>query len=106
MEMGEIAVDIGTTFGSPWGTGKGLADLVSLILSNAVAFAGIVMLFLMLGGGIAIIVGAGQNNPEASAKGKQAVTSAIIGFIIIFTAYWIIQIIELISGLDILKPVI
>lgn len=106
--MEKIAVDIGEKFGSPWGkgTGGGLADFVSVILSNAIAIAGVIMLLLILGGGIAIIAGAGQNNPEAAAKGKQAVTAAVIGFIIIFTAYWIIKIVEDITGLDILIPVI
>jgi hypothetical protein len=50
-----------------------------------------------------MIMGAGQDNPEAAAKGKQAATSAVIGFIIIFAAYWIIQIIETVTGLNILN---
>ena len=45
-----------------------------------------------------MIAGAGQDNPERAAKGKQAATSALIGFIIIFAAYWIIRLIEIITG--------
>lgn len=102
--MEKIAVNIGEEFGSPFGREYGLADLVSIILSNALVVAGIILLFLLIFGGISMIVGAGQDNPEQAAKGRQAATSAVIGFIIIFAAYWIIQIIETITGLQILKP--
>ncbi len=102
--MEKIAVNIGSEFGSPFGQNYGFGDLVSIILSNALVVAGIILLFLLIFGGISMIIGAGQDNPEQAAKGKQATTSAVIGFIIIFAAYWIIQIIETITGLNILKP--
>ncbi len=99
-------VPIGDSFGSPIGRTVQLADLVSIILWNAVVIAGIIMLILMIGGGIGIIVGAGRGSPEAAAKGRQAVTAAVIGFIIIFATYWIIQIVEILTGLEILNPVL
>lgn len=102
--MNQIAVDIGTTFDSPFGQGKGLGDLVSVVLSNVLVIAGIVLLFFFIFGGISMIAGAGQDNPEKAAKGKQAATAALIGFIIIFAAYWIIKIVETITGLKILSP--
>jgi hypothetical protein len=101
--MEKIAVNIGSEFGSPFGQDYGFADLVSIILSNTMVIAGIILLFLLIFGGISMIMGAGQDNPEAAAKGKQAATSAVIGFIIIFAAYWIIQIIETVTGLNILN---
>ena len=106
--MNKIAqINIGSEFGSPIGQpGFGLADLVSIILSNAIIIAGIIVLFLFIGGGISIIAGAGQDNPERAARGKQAVTAAAIGFIIIFATYWIIQLIEIITGVDIFRPII
>ena len=103
--MEKIAFNIGSAFGSPIGQGDfGLAKLVSIILSNALVIAGIIMLFLMIGGGIGMIAGAGQGNPESAARSRQAVTAAVIGFIIIFAAYWIIQIVEIVTGLNILNP--
>lgn len=98
------AVNIGSAFGSPIGRTVQIADLVSIFLFNALAISGIIMLFLMIGGGIGMIAGAGQGNPESAAKGRQAVTAAAIGFIIIFAAYWIIQIVETVTGLNILNP--
>jgi len=102
--MKNLTFDIGSAFGSPFGQDKGISDLVSAILSNAVAFAGIIVFLLFLLGGIAIIIGSGQAKPESVEKGKKAVTAAIIGFIIIFTSYWIVRIIERVTGVDILQP--
>lgn len=103
--MNRIAqVNIGSIFNTPWRRGQGLADFVSVILFNAIVIASIILLFLLVFGGISMIIGAGQSNPESTAKGKKAVTSALIGFLIIFTAYWIIRIIEEIAGFHILTP--
>ena len=99
-------VDIGSTFNSPIGRSIGIADIVSIILSNAVAIAGTLMLFLAVGGGVMVIIGAGRDDPQTAGKGKQAVTAALIGFIIIFAAYWIIRIVERLTGVHILTPVI
>ena len=93
-----VQVPIGTEFGSPFGTGKTLGDLVSLVLTSSLTIAGVIVLFLFIFAGFSIIVGAGRDNPEQAAKGKQAATAAVIGFVVIFAAYWIIQLIEAITG--------
>ena len=101
----ERAVDIGRNFlgeGSPLAELENVGGLVSTILQAGIAIAGIVLLFLLVGGGIAIISGAGNDNPEQAAKGKQAVTSALIGFIVVFASYWIVQLIELITGINLI----
>lgn len=91
-------VDIGDIFKSPFGQPKTIGDFVGLILNSAFVLAGIFVLILFLVGGFSLIQGAGNGNPEAAEKGKKAITSAVTGFIIIFAAYWIIRIIEKISG--------
>jgi len=96
-------VNIGSTFGSRFGQDLGLSNLVSIILSNAMIIAGILMFVLILVGGFGIIMSAGSDNPEGAAKGKKAITAAVIGFIIIFASYWIIKIIETLTGLQILN---
>jgi len=97
-------VDIGQTFNTNIGRTVGLGQLVSIIISNAIVLAGIIMVFLLVVGGIGIISGAGQDSPDKAARGKQTVTFALIGFIIIFAAYWIVQIIETITGVNIFNP--
>lgn len=96
--MNNLALDIGSTFGSPFGQSKTLGDLVSLVLRSSFVIAGVLILFFLVMGGIQIIAGAGKDSPETAAKGKQAVTAAVIGFVIVFVAYWIVRIIELIAG--------
>ena len=80
----------------------GVGKLVSIILQASLSIAGVVLLFLLIGGGIGMIAGAGKDNPEQTAKGKQAVTSAVLGFVVVFAAYWIVQLIEELTGLPLL----
>lgn len=89
---------LGTAFGSPIGQTISIGDLIGVLLSAALTIAGVIMLFLFIGGGLMIIASATSGDSKGAANGKQAVTWALIGFIIIFTAYWFIRIIELITG--------
>lgn len=80
-----------------------ITDIISKsLLPNALLLAGIILLFILVGGGFTVISSAG--NPDKTQKGSQAITGAIIGFVVIFAAYWIIQIIEVITGVKILNP--
>lgn len=105
--MNKLAVDIGATFLT--GTSGNLSDpaniskFVSGIISTAISIAGIILLFLLIGGGIAIISGAGKSDPKAVEQGKKTATSALIGFIVVFSAYWIVKLIELITGLSLIS---
>jgi hypothetical protein len=103
-----LAVDFGQTFGSPFGgtagtTGSTLGDLVSLIVKLGFVVSGILILFFILMAGFQIVAGAGSGNPEAAKKGQQAATSAVIGFVVVFVAYWIVRIIELIAGIKLIS---
>lgn len=101
-QLAQAPVNIGEQYGSPFGRTLGVGNLVSIFLANAMVLAGITLFLLFLGGGIAIISGAGKNDPQSVAKGQQAVSAAIIGFLIVFAAYWIIVIIERVTGVSIL----
>jgi len=78
--------------------------LISIILRNVYTIAGVSLLFLLIFGGFSIILGAGGGDPKKAGQGQKAVTAAIAGFLIIFASYWIIQIIETITGVKILNP--
>ena len=97
-------VSISQHFLTPFGRGQGFADFVSVILFNAVALAAVILLFLMIAGGIMMIAGAGSGNKDDVAKGKKALTSAIVGFLIIFVSYWVIVVVQNIFGFNILNP--
>lgn len=90
--------NLGDDFGSPWGRGSDLGDLVSILLTAGFSLAGVILLFTFIFAGLGIIRGAGNNDPKATAQGKQALTYAIIGFVIVFGTFWIIKLIEIITG--------
>lgn len=90
--------NIGDSFGSPIGQSASLGEFVGNLLSVAITIAGVLMVFLFIGGGLMVVVSAGSNDAQGAAKGKQAITWAIAGFALVFTAFWIIRIIELITG--------
>ena len=96
-------VNIGQTFNSPFGQTSTLADLISLIVRLGFVISGILILFFIIFAGFQIVAGAGGNNPDAAKKGQQAATSAAIGFVIVFAAYWIVRLIEVIIKVNIIS---
>jgi len=77
--------------------------LISTILRVSISVASILFLGLLIFGGITVIMNAGKGDPKKAGQGKTAITSALIGFAIVILAYTIIQIVESITGLNILK---
>ncbi len=93
---------------NPFKIGGSSVDLSNpgKIISRALQFfifpiAGIILFVVMLLGGFQMLSGA--NNSKSLDEGKQKITSAIIGFIILFAAYWIAQLLEIIFGIRILS---
>src|SRR5260221_1251378 len=95
--LAQVPVDIGKDFGSPFGQTKTLGDLTSLILKASFVVSGVLILFFIIFAGFQMVAGAGQNNPEAAKKGQQAASAAGLGFAIVFVAYWIVRLIEVIT---------
>lgn len=81
-----------------------IGSIISTLLQNIYILAGIILFILLIVGGLSFIMGAGEENPEKAKKGKQAITAALTGFIIIFCSYWVIRIIEIITGMNIFNP--
>ena len=101
-------IDIGKSYNPPFYNDdpkqgiKGVGSLVSVILSNVYILAGVVLLILFLWAGFKMIQSAGTRDSQKAAEAKSTLTYAVIGFLIIFASYWIIQIVEAITGLTIL----
>jgi hypothetical protein len=74
------------------------------VISRALAFAfpiaGMVLFLMIVWGGFEMVTGA--TNAKSMDAGKQRITAAVIGFILLFTSYWLMQIIGTIFGLAIL----
>jgi len=81
---------------------QSIGGLISVILPNVYIFAGLILLFFLIFGGVTVILGSGSNNPEQVSKGKKILTTTLIGFLVVFVSYWIIQILEIITNIPIL----
>lgn len=92
-------VNIGQAFFSGHTQINSVGQLVSALLPNVYLFASILLFLYAAVGGFMIITGAGD--ADSTENGKSALTNAIIGFVIIFVSYWIIQIVEVITGISI-----
>lgn len=73
------------------------AFLVNLIVYNAFVIAGVLVLFFILLAGFKFISGGVKGKDEA----KTIIQSALVGFLLMFTAYWIVQIVEVVTGVPI-----
>lgn len=110
--MGSLAqIPIGSAFfgaGSSNSLGQnnlnGVGGLVSLFLNISFVVAGVILLFFFILGGIGMISSAGQSDPQKAEQAKKTVTSALIGFIIVFASYWIVQLIGQLTGFTNILP--
>jgi len=80
---------------------ESIGGLISAVLPNVYVLAGLILLFFLIFGGLAVILGAGQGNQENVEKGKKVLTGTLIGFLVVFASYWIIQILEILTGIKI-----
>lgn len=93
----------------PWGsksltaTFPNLAVLISLLLKNALTLSGLILLVLILVGGFMYVANAG-GDPKKLAQSQSIITNSLIGFAVVFCAFFIIQIIDVLTGLNILNP--
>ncbi|MCX6704293.1 MAG: hypothetical protein NTZ07_02495 [Candidatus Woesebacteria bacterium] len=78
----------------------GVGGIVSLFLNAAFVLSGLILLFFFIMGGIGMITSAGQSDPQKAEQAKKTITSAIIGFVIVFTSYWIVKLIGNLLGIS------
>lgn len=72
--------------------------VVTKIIPFTFAFAGLALLLMIIASGLGLMTSAGDaKKTEAS---KQRLTYAIVGFFIIFAAYWLVRILGIIFGFE------
>ena len=79
-----------------------VASLVTIVLKNSITVAGIILVFILIYGGLMYIISAGSGDQKKSEQAKSTITNSLIGFAVVIVAYFIIQIIEVLTGLTIL----
>jgi hypothetical protein len=79
---------------------KDPGSIISRLLKFAFPIAGLILFVMLVWGGFEMLVS--STNKANIDAGKQRITAAIVGFIILFCAYWIAQILEAIFNISIL----
>ena len=93
--------NIDETIASPYaGELSNPGGVVSRALEFAIPIAGLILFVMLVWGGFEMLVGAPSG--KSIDAGKQRVTAAIIGFILLFSSYWLMQIVEVVFGVVIL----
>lgn len=86
-----------------FGTGEGFLSNLGTILTGGAgrvglmtyvfAISGLILLFMIVASGYTLLTSAG--NPDAIGKAKSRLTAAVTGFLIVFAAFWIYQLVGL-----------
>jgi len=92
-------VDISSRF--PVNRFKSIGDLVSVLTANAYVVGGILFLFALLLVGLLYIFNAGAENIQKYQAIHQTLLWTVIGLLVIIASYWIIQILEVLTGFKI-----
>lgn len=72
------------------------AALVNLIVEALFVFSGIILLGMIIYAGFLYI----QDTSKGKDQAKDILTKALAGFVLMFSAYWIVQIVSAITGID------
>ncbi len=94
---------MGNADGSPSKFAKTLKSpggFISRILLFAFPLAGLILFAMLSWAGFEMLAGA--SSEKSLDAGKQRATAAIVGFLLLFVSYWIMQIVEVIFGITIL----
>ncbi len=74
--------------------------IVSRLLQFIFPLAGLLLFVMIVWGGFEIMSGAADKNKIQA--GKTRITSAIVGFLILYSSYWLTQIVEVVFGIVVL----
>ncbi len=95
---GSIKGPLGTLGGSSIGSNFTIGGILSAAIPLVFAFAGLGLLLMLISAGYAFLTSAGD--AKKMEQGKSRLTNALVGFILVFAAYWIVQLTGNIFGLQ------
>lgn len=76
------------------------ADLINALLPNIYVFAGILLFVFIFAAGFKMVMN--PSDKKSAEEGKKAFFYAIGGFILLIASFWIMQIIGVLTGVDVL----
>ncbi|MFH0942688.1 MAG: hypothetical protein V1810_00795 [Candidatus Beckwithbacteria bacterium] len=74
--------------------------LISVILRNIYVIAAVILFLMIFVGGLGMIINAG--NAEKQKQSSKTLGSAVIGFLILFLSYWLLKLIQLFTGVQLI----
>jgi len=74
-----------------------IGGIISALLPYVFVLAGLALLLMLIIGGFQLMMSAGD--PKGVESGRNKVMYALIGFLIIFVSYWLVQILQVVFGL-------
>lgn len=75
-----------------------IGQLVSRLFAFVLTFAGIFLLVYLIFGGFRLMTASGD--PKKMQEGQHIVTNALIGFVIVFISFWLVEITSSLLGLQ------
>lgn len=73
-----------------------IGDIVQKALPYVFAFAGLGLLLMIVFAGFTMLTSAGDTKKLEAGKGR--LTNGLVGFFIIFAAYWLVELLQFIFG--------
>lgn len=77
------------------------SDIMNAIVPVVMSLAGVLLFILLIVSGFQIIMHAGSGDAKELVKWRTTLAAAIIGFIIMISAFWIIKVIESVTEFQI-----
>lgn len=91
---GKFSSTIGKFISSPGG-------ILTKLLPYVFILAGLLLFINILSAGFGLLTAA--ENPKNAESAKQKLTASIFGFVIVVVSYWLVQILEIIFHIGVLK---
>ncbi len=99
----DIGSAIGLKIGEKSGEDITFGVVLSALLPYLYVFGGMILFSMLIWGGFEMLAGA--QDTKAQEAGKNRITAAAIGFILLFVSYWLAQLLQFLLGINILgKP--
>jgi hypothetical protein len=91
---------IGLKIGNATGENITIGAVLTALLPYLYTFGGMILFAMIIWGGFEMLAGAQET--KAQEAGKQRITAAAIGFVLLFVSYWLAQLLEVILNINIL----
>lgn len=84
-------------------TNQSIGIVISTLLRYILPFAGLLLLLYLIYGGYRYMLS--QGDPKTLQEAKSVITTALLGFVIVFISFWLVQIVGTALGLDIIANI-